>query len=89
MPDCSHGPADYCPGRRDKNPPLASEFAEGMRVLAVKEIHPKVPQGTFGEITSVREDINEIAITWNLQEWPFIKITTGSPTLGIKVVTAL
>lgn len=63
-------------------PPVAAMFKEGDMLVAVKEIHPKVPKGTIGEVLVVVEDINEIHIQWNVLDWPFIKVTKGSPTNG-------
>lgn len=67
-------------------PPDANSFEEGDRLVTVKEIHQKIPVGTSGEVTVVRKDINYIEITWNIPEWPFIRITKGTPTNGYEKV---
>lgn len=65
------------------NPPMASEFFVGQQVVAHKEISPKIPKGTRGYVEDIQAETNLLTINWNIPTWPYIKITVGSPTLGI------
>lgn len=70
---CSHMP-----------PPDSRSFAVGDRLVSVKELHPKIPVGTEGEIIAVEVDINQLTIRWASE--PGGRITCGSPTNGYEKV---
>lgn len=67
-------------------PPDARQFKEGDRLVAVKPQSPKIPEGTYGEVLVVLPDTNEIHIQWNIKEWPYVKVTKGSPTNGYEKI---
>lgn len=64
--------------------PLATEFAEGDRLVALKEQSPKIPVGTTGTVVAVLPTTNEIHIRWDV---PSAKVTQGSPTHGYEKVS--
>jgi hypothetical protein len=65
--------------------PTADHFVEGLVVIAVKEIHPKIPVDTFGRVILSEWDTNMIHIEWNIPTWPYVRVTHGTPTDGYRI----
>lgn len=57
--------------------PLATEFVVGESLLALKEISPRVPQGSVGRVVAILEATNEVHIAWVTPSGE--KITKASP----------
>lgn len=67
-------------------PPVASDFRVGEMLITVKDISPRIPAGTRGIVNEVDNEVGLITIEWSIPGWPFVKITTGTPTNGYKKV---